>query len=56
VIYAKTKDVSAQQRTAGPGLSVIRMCSKCNQPKPQLGGSLNRRTRQWVCVGCGAPR
>ncbi len=53
MIYAKTKDVSAQQRTAGPGLSVIRMCSK---PKPQLGGSLNRRTRQWACAGCGAVR
>ena len=40
--------------TAGIGMTVMRMCNGCANPKTQLGGGIRfvLGGRRWVCAAC----
>lgn len=42
----------ANRLRASTGHFSSRLCFCCNKPKSQMGGQIDKRTRQWVCVEC----
>lgn len=50
--YSDVRDTTESWRHPQPTSGATRMCFKCGRPRPQLGGRIDRRTRQWICKEC----
>lgn len=52
--HSPVRDVTANQRAAGPGCAPMFLCGACSRPKATTGRKLARvlGLRTWVCSKC----
>ncbi len=52
MILSNEQKLMANKLRHNSGHYSSRMCFSCNKGKSQMGGGIDKKTRQWVCVEC----
>jgi transposase len=52
MILSNEQKAMANKLRHNSGHYSSRMCFSCNKGKSQMGGGIDKKTRQWVCVEC----